>query len=62
MTDKIDRLIEELKLCETHAAQYNLLKAFSFRSFFAGLEAQEKKKSHVSVLHRALNLMKKKKA
>jgi len=60
MTDKINQIIEELKLCDTHEKQYEILKIFSFKSFYAGMEAGLEKTHHVSVLHRAINMLKKK--
>jgi len=60
MTDKINQIIEELKLCNTHEEQYEILKIFSFKSFYAGMEKGRNKKQHVSVLHQAINMLKKK--
>ena len=64
MADKIDRLIAELKTCDTHPQQYNIIKEFSLKCWAAGLASHPaakkttKDRRFVAVM---LKLMKRKK-
>lgn len=63
MADKIDRLIAELKTCDTHPQQYNLLKEFSLKCWAAGMAANpnaDKVTKDRRFIPALLNLMKRK--